>query len=369
MAAWPEPGWYYEPGGPQVARWWDGVAWGTYAPPPPPVAPPLVDRFGLPVEQPAADQIPGQQTALMDPATQVWMAPPGGGPATATKSRTWLIVLITIVGLLVLFVPAIDVVRRQHHSGIATPQRNVPPQRSSNAPSPSAPQPSSSLRPGPPVFALVPGPPKGFEGDSPVFTSSGVGAGTTGTFLLHGGRIDGDLGADRPGAAFYLDRVGAQPSTKPVTSIDDQGGGGGWLALALPAGKYRLRVVADPSTKWRFNLSETLTLPLVYDVQEAPTGTTFTAHGTGNRATRGFRIAGASGSHGLIRFDSQFMVDSPTVFLLQPVGPQAAGHHAYSVSAQVGSGGLGTIQLPGPGTYRLVVRSTGVWRVSFTVMG
>src|SRR4051794_36891000 len=114
MPNWPEAGWYFEPGGPQVARWWDGVAWGAYAPAPAPTPAPTIDRFGLPVDSfGLPDSAPPQQTAVLDPPLQAW-APPGG-VATANKPRTALIVLIVIAVLLVLFVPAIDVVRLQHH--------------------------------------------------------------------------------------------------------------------------------------------------------------------------------------------------------------------------------------------------------------
>ena len=99
MPTWPEPGWYFEPGGPQIARWWDGVAWGTYAPPVDATPQPAIDRFGMPAVPPAPQYPGAQQVALMDPAAQPWMVPPYGSSATAPKSRTGLILFVSVNSL------------------------------------------------------------------------------------------------------------------------------------------------------------------------------------------------------------------------------------------------------------------------------
>ena len=83
MPEWPQPGWYFEPGGPQVARWWDGQSWGPYASPPPVV--PTSD----PYQQAAPWGSPhAQQTAVLQqpppspPAQWVPSTPTPRGPTS-----------------------------------------------------------------------------------------------------------------------------------------------------------------------------------------------------------------------------------------------------------------------------------------------
>ena len=361
MAAWPEPGWYFEPGGPQLARWWDGTAWGTYAPAPMPPAPPAIDRFGLPVEQTVLVQPSAQQLAATDPATQVWL-PPTGAPANASKSRTGLIVLLVIALLLILFVPAIDVARRQHHKAqLAAAQAAglVP----SNPQGPGAAPVATRKHP---IFTVVTPPPAGYEGDAAVFTAAGVGPLTTPVFTLHGGLVRGMLSQAGDGAYFYLVPENGQEPAQPNETCNDGCTERGWAPYRapVPAGKYRLRVKAAAGTAWTFDLTEKLSAQLAYSVQSTSAGTTVSAHGIGNQQTKPFQlvVGPTDGEH--LSLVGVFGASTAVVFTFVPVGNGIGDLKPVSHSEPTGVTSSGVMfYLPVPGTYELHVQATGPWHL------
>jgi hypothetical protein len=300
----------------------------------------------------------------------VWL-PPTGSPASASKSRTWLIVVIVIVGLLVLFVPAIDVVSREHHHaqaaatqvpGLTGPQAQTP-VTPPVAPLPAQPAPTTSARPGHPVFIPTPAPPAGYEGDASVFVAKGVGSAVTPTFTLHGGPVSGGMQQNGQGAYFYLDRVGAKPSTTPTEVCNNGCASGGWgTNTTVTPGKYRLRVVTAKGTPWAFDLTERLIAKLSVQVQQTPLGTTFDAHGLGSSVTKTFRIERSPGKSGVITLSGGFTCDGAVLFTLEPVGSTPG--KALTTPATSGSGGL-SLQVPGPGTYRLRIQTSASWQFQF----
>ena len=295
----------------------------------------------------------------MDPATQVWM-PPTGVPATAGKSRTGLILLLVAALVLIMVVPAVMVARSQRQKA----QAAGPVQPGAI----SAPvQPPTAQQTGPvatrkhPIFTLITPPPAGFQGPADVFKAAGVGPLTTPVFTLHGASVSGGMSQRGDGAYFYLVPVGGKDAGQPTAACNNQCASGGWATRApVPPGKYRLVVKTTASDPWTFDLTETQVSPLSLTVTQGPTTTAVDARGLNDQQTKVFKIIGRRGTDGTMTFGGGAVTESAAVFYLMPAGQPFDPKKAVADSQTAGSGGIG-LRLPGPGSYYLVVRTSGAW--------
>ncbi len=371
MAAWPEPGWYFEPGGAAAPRWWDGQAWGPHGPTPStpqapsaPTGPVELDRFGLPA-------MPSQLTSVLE------QTPPGWVVNSPSAVRTVAVTPMTLVGCVAaavgLFVAG-ALVWNQVRPSSGTSRPSVAAGAPAGDPTqalPTVPQDTDPAVPpvaaaGHPVFRLATPPPQGFEGDARVLSAGGVGPLATPTFSLHGGVVSGSMGQQGDGVYFYLVPVGGHATTQPTATCNDTCASGGWGGGALPAGTYRLVVKTAKADTWTFDLEETLVQPLSLTVGQDTMGTTLEAHGMGSRQTRVFAVSRSDPAPGKIRLSGDFSASGPTHFWLVPKGQALRPASDVTLKAPAGGGGGFALDLPGPGSYYLVVQTGGPWKFSFT---
>ena len=197
MPEWPQPGWYFEPSGPQVARWWDGQSWGPYASPPPVV--PTSD----PYQQAAPWGSPhAQQTAVLQqpppspPAQWVPSTPtPRGSTSPGVRIGAVLGAVVLVVGFIYVWHQG-----DQPSHGQASPASSPTPTTVAVAPTPSA---LTTI--GPPNFTRFAAPPAHFEGQAKIISANGAGDYESPAFTLHGGPLDGGMAQVGQGAGFYLD--------------------------------------------------------------------------------------------------------------------------------------------------------------------
>jgi hypothetical protein len=194
-----------------------------------------------------------------------------------------------------------------------------------------------------------------------------VGALTTPTFTLHGGVVSGGMTQKGDGAYFYLVSVGGKATRQPTASCNDGCASGGWGGPgSLPAGEYQLVVKTAKADAWTFDLTETLVLPLSLTVTEETTGTTLGSHGMGSRQTRVFTVQRAGASQGKVRLSGDFSAGQPAECWLVPAGEAFDPKSDISQKAPAGGSSGFAIDLPRPGRYYLVVRTTGPWKFAFT---
>jgi hypothetical protein len=274
--------------------------------------------------------------------------------------------------VLILVVPAVITVQRQHHKAQAATSGpsglTAPPSQNS----PGAQQPTTSddfpvARPGHPVFRLAAAPPAGFEGDAHVFTAGGVGALTTPTFTLHGGVVGGVMTQNGDGAYFYLVPVGGKTPSQPTAFCNDNCASGGWGGPgSIPAGKYQLVVKTSGTDVWTFELTETLVQPLSLTVTQDPSGTSLASHGMGSRQTQVFTIQRPGASQGKVILSGDFSAGQPAECWLVPAGKAFDAKSDPLQKAPAGGSSGFALDVPSPGRYYLVVHTSGPWKFGFT---
>jgi hypothetical protein len=129
----PQPGWYPDPGGSRVLRWWDGTAWTPHTQP-------------LPDLQPPTTPLPGMAPPAAGPAPQ-----PAGHRSRRSGNSHWVRNILAGIGAVVVVSVVLSHLSSGSSAGSSTSPGQAAVAGSASAPASGSPPPPASPTPPPPT--------------------------------------------------------------------------------------------------------------------------------------------------------------------------------------------------------------------------